>query len=263
MLFYPQLSSGSCCQFPFVRREVRRVIRNRRIDGGELTAVDGAAAEAWWDLEYRGLSFAEWLELEQFFHAVEGRLGSFVFLDPTDNLLVWSDDLSRSAWTRGPWLEFRPGVTDPFGGTQATRVVNQGASTQRVEQALDVPSWYQYCLSVWVRTDRGAGVTLFGRSGDEGVAKTVSGGGEWRRVSLPVKLGGDRHLVCFGLEIESGQSVEVYGWQVEAQAGASRYKKTRSRSGVYREARFAEDCLETVAEGPNCVWCRVRIVALI
>lgn len=263
MLYFPQLMSGASVQFPLVRREVQRVVRNQQMDGREWKVNDPAGAEVSWVLRYRGLTEAECAELESLFRTVEGRRGSFVFLDPADNLLTWSEELSREAWTRDPMLDLSSGIADPFGGTGATRLVNHGTVTQRVEQALPIPSWYQYCLSAWIKSESGGEVTLFGRCGSAGVAKTVRAGVGWRRVSLPVKLGGNEELVCFGMEVGGGGSADVYGLQVEAQAGPSGYRRTRSRSGIYREARFGHDAFEVVAEGPNSHGCTVTVVALI
>ncbi len=261
MLYFPQLASGASGQFPLERHTFRRVIRTQQMDGRQWKAVDESSGRISWLLWYRGLTAAECREVENLFHSVEGRLGSFVFLDPADNLLVWSVDLLREAWTRDPFIQLQVGVADPFGGTGATRLVNSSTVTQKVEQALAVPCWYQYCLSGWIRSDSGGEVTLFGRSGSSGDARTVRGQSGWRRVSLPVKLGGRDELMRFGLETGGNQSVEVYGLQVEAQAAASGYKRTRSRSGVYRTARFGQDVLEVVAEGPDCFGFAVTVVA--
>ncbi len=261
MLYFPQLASGTSGQLPLVRREFRRVIRTEQIDGREWKSLDGWAGEISWLLRYRGLTQNECAELEALFHVVEGRRGEFVFLDPGDNLLVWSEDLSKDVWTRDPFLELTSGIEDPLGGTAAAKLTNRSQAAQKIDQALAVPSWFQHCLSGWVRSDTGAEVTLFGRCGSAGHARTVRAESRWKRASLPVKLGGTEEIVRFGLEVGAGQSIEVFGLQVEAQAGASNYKRTRSRSGIYRDARFDQDTLEIVAEAPHCFGCTVTVVA--
>ena len=261
MRYFPQLAGGASSQFPFVRKTRRRTARCEQMDGREWKIADNGIREVEWVLEWRGLRRSEWLELESLFHEMEGRIGTFVFLDPWDNLLVWSENLATDAWTKDPYLVVIPGVEDPLGSTSATRLRNDGATTQGIEQALEAPSWYQYCLSVWVRGGAGEEVTLYGRTGTAGEARTVKLSGTWRRVSLPVKLNAGEELIKFGLELDAGRLVDVFGMQVEAQAGASQYKSTRQRAGVYREARFGDDVLEVVAEGPDCFGCRVRVVA--
>jgi hypothetical protein len=191
---------------------------------------------------------------------VEGRRGSFVFLDPTDNLVAWSEDLTQEAWTKDPFLEVAMGERDPRGGADAARIRNSGAVVQKIEQVLAVPGWYQYCLSAWLRSEEAAGVTLFGRTGTAGEAKTFQVSDEWRRFMLPVKLNCQEELVRFGLEVEPGQVVEVFGMQVEAQAAPSHYKATRSRCGIHANARLGSDVLEVIAEGPDAFACSVTVV---
>src|SRR5512140_1133718 len=50
-----------------------------------------------WDLDLE-LTGAELAQMEAFFTARSGAYDSFMFLDPLDNLLAWSEDLSQDAW---------------------------------------------------------------------------------------------------------------------------------------------------------------------
>jgi len=261
MPYFPQLSSGARAQFPVVRSVRRRTTKCEQKDGLEWKVADTGVREREWVLEFRGLSKEEWRALEGLFHEVEGRRGTFVFVDPTDNLLVWSEELSQEAWYKDPYLELVEGAPDPKGGTCAARLRNSGEATQRIEQSLEIPSWYQYCFSVWLKGDPWSEVTLFARTGTAGEARTIRVSGSWQRACLPVKLGGAEELVKFGLELDPGRSVDVYGMQVDAQPGPSPYKRTRAQGGVYRGARFGDDFFEVVAEGPGSFGCRVRVVA--
>ena len=65
----------------------------------------------------------------------------------------------------------------------------------------------------------------------------------------------------FGARLEAGATAEFYGFQVEAQSGASGYKKTTSRSGVHASASFAEDTLTRTTNGQDDNACVVRIRA--
>ena len=55
-----------------------------------------------WSLRYAGSEDAELATLQQFFTAAEGTLNAFTFLDPTSNLLAWSDHLDNAVWVPGP-----------------------------------------------------------------------------------------------------------------------------------------------------------------
>jgi len=213
-------------------------------------------------MELSGLSGEEWEAIETLFREAEGRRGKFVFLDPTGNLLAWSENLEREAWTKDPFIELTPEAADPFGTKRATGVRNSGGAPQCLQQTLAVPAWFQYCLSMWVRSWERGEVTVFGRSGTAS-ARTVTAGPTWQRIVFPVKLLCSDELLRFGLELPAGGNVEVFGLQVEAQRGASAYKRTLGRSGVYPEARFSEDVLAVRAEAPGCYCSTIRIVSRI
>ena len=48
--------------------------------------------------------------LAQFHEIVEGTLGDFTFLDPTDNLLCWSEKLDETVWERNLLLTVTTGI---------------------------------------------------------------------------------------------------------------------------------------------------------
>ncbi len=77
-----------------------------------------------WQLQYSGLTDAEWGSIEELFEAAEGRLTTFTFLDPIDNLFVWSENWTNLVWTADPLLQLVSGVQDPLGTTNAMQVTN-------------------------------------------------------------------------------------------------------------------------------------------
>ena len=64
-----------------------------------------------------------------------------------------------------------------------------------------------------------------------------------------------------GFEVPEAGAIEVFGFQVEAQPCASAYKKTGARNGVYSSARFGEDTLRVVTDGPDQHRFQIRITA--
>ena len=50
--------------------------------------------------------------------------------------------------------------------------------------------------------------------------------------------------------------MDLFGAQVEAQIGASLYKKTTSAGGIYPNTRFGDDGLEFSTLGPGPAWLR-------
>ncbi len=235
-------------QFPGRKRMARRTALTESADGRRVKLADPGAARTEWELEYRGLTGAELAAIESLFVATEGRLGAFGFLDPFDNLARWSEDLSWVGWMKDAGVTVAAGRPDPKGGMAATQV----AGTGQVVQTLGVPAWFQYCVSLWVR---GGAVTLVCGTTE----RAFDASEEWRRVELPAKLAGTAEAVEFGFAVDG--TADVFGFQVEAQAGASGYKRTTSRGGVFLSASFLEDVLAVTTDGVNNHGCRVRVGA--
>jgi len=249
MLCFPQLVTGAGGQFPIKRRAVRRTLVNTCLDGTTVKLADGGASSVEWELGVTGLTAEEWGALASLFAAVEGRRGGFTFLDPADNLLVWSEDLSQAAWVKDAGLELTPGIADPLGTTRATRIANMSATTLTLQQTLAAPGGYQYCLSMWARSAAAGDQWLFRSSGAGLVRKEFRTLSAWSRLVYSAKVQDASETVSFGLEVGAGRTVEVFGLQVEAQPAASMYKKTASRGGVYAETFFQDDVLTLTSEG--------------
>jgi len=261
MAYFPQLLSGTGAQYPVLRRVERRTVSISAPDGSIYKMPDHGWQRVYWRLTLRNLTTEERSLLESLFKEVEGRRGSFTFLDPVGNLLAWSEDLERDAWTKDPFVELTTQVEDPMGTRRAARLRNTGPTSQEVRQTLPVAGWFQYCLSVWARAEQGESVELFVRTANAGEARRFKLTANWQRLLMPVKLDSKEELVHFGLVEPPGAVVDVFGFQAEGQWGASKYTKTTNRNGVYTEARFAQDALVVTAEGPDCYSCVVEVVA--
>jgi hypothetical protein len=74
---------------------------------------------------------------------------------------------------------------------------------------------------------------------------------QWTRFTLSANLKAADNGVAFGISLEPGANVEVFGPQVEPQPAAGKYKKVAGRSGVYTSCRFAADLLTLSADAPN------------
>jgi hypothetical protein len=104
MLVYPQLPTGALAQFPAQKRRQMRTLVNTAADGTVIKLADPGAAIVEWQLKYAALSDAELATLLQFFAAAEGTLNNFTFVDPTANLLAWSNEFSNAVWDAAPFL---------------------------------------------------------------------------------------------------------------------------------------------------------------
>src|SRR5262249_33071975 len=212
-------------------------------DGTVWKTADATSGFIEWDLRLVGLTDAERTAMEAFFAQVEGRLKTFTFLDPVDNSLARSDDFAASEWVKDALLQVIAGVSDPLGGSGATRLVNSAQISQRIQQTIAAPGWFTYCASIYLRSDSPLTILL--------QRSSVVTQATWQRVSVADQLINTDETMTFGLEVPAGGILEVFGFQAEAQPAASEYKRTGPFGGVYSRTRFIEDRLEWTAEGPN------------
>jgi len=255
MSVYPQLVSGVISQFPLVKTRVLRTIENTAADGSTVKLADPAGELTGWRLEYTNLSDVEIGALEQFFCDMEGSLNGFTFLDPAANLLAWSEDLTNSVWQADPFLRVAGGAADFFGGNSAWQLTNSGSGTQGITQALNAPTAYTYCFSVYAFSSQATNVQLsLGNN-----LMTTSLSQRWSRLNIVGKADAAADAVVLGVQLPPGASIVVFGPQVEAQMAPSTYKVGTS-GGVYCRARFRDDVLSLTSTDVNRGSVTVNIV---
>ena len=255
MLVYPQLATGALSQFPVQKRRRLRTVVNTSLDGRPIKLADPAAEITEWQLAYAGLTDDEVAALQQFFAATEGTLNGFTFLDPTANLFAWSDKLDNAAWAKQPFLSIAGGIADPAGGTNAWHLTDSGGGAQNISQTLSAPAGYVYCLSAFARSAQPTVATLL--HGSNRADRTL--GTNWSRIVLTASGDASAESIVFGLELPAGGSADVFGLQVEPQAGASIYKATTT-GGVYENTRFRDDALSLTTTGVNRHSATVNII---
>ena len=256
MLYFPQLSTGATGQYPIQRQRVARTVINQSADNYRFKLADAGATLTSWHISFAELTDQELAALEVLFQASEGRLSSFTFLDPTDNLLAWSEGQDQPSWQADPLLTVAGNVADPFGGTAAFRLLNTGAANQMIQQTINAPSSLEYCFSVYARSDQSTSVGLVVGSH----SRAMSIGPQWMRISYAGQTPGGGTTSNFGVMLTPSSTVDVFGMQAEAQGAASLYKKTAEDGGVYPHARFRTDSLTITTVGPNRHSCELDIV---
>jgi hypothetical protein len=261
MVVFPQLSSGSGTQYPTIRRRRFRTAANHLRDGSVVGWADGGFASTAWELALQDLTDEESECLEALFESVEGRLGTFTFVDPTANLLAHSGDLKAACWQRSPLMQVVAGLSDPLGGQRAVRLTNASAVMQSVSQQVEAPAWFTYTFSVYARSAAAVSIALIRSTGSASHSRQYTIGPGWRRCVLSGALNATGAGVRFGIDIPAATGVEIFGVQAEAQPGASAYKRTFERDGVYSAARFDDDVLRLISDGPDQHRYHLRIVA--
>jgi hypothetical protein len=242
MIVFPQLSSGAMAQFPFLRRTGFRTLVNRAADGAEIRASDVDFEERVWMLSANELSDQEWQDIEDLFVQVEGRLQSFLFLEPGANLLSWPETLSDAVWNKGAGFSVLDGQADPLGGLGAVRITSGGAAGS-VTQTLNIPASFRYAGSVWARTAQSGALLQVDDSTSQVVQAAFDTSNQWRRYSVGYNLASAAEFVAFRIVLPASATVDVFGPQLEAQASPSAYKRTLDQAGVYPNARFDQDVL--------------------
>ena len=254
-LVYPQLETGALSQFPVRKTRRTRTVTNRAADGSTIKLTDPAGVTTEWTLSYTDLSDREAATLRAFFEAAEGSLNGFTFLDPSGNLLSWSDQLTNAIWQRDPALTLAGGVADPGGGTRAWSIANRGAAVQAISQTIAAPGDCRYCLTAYLRAAAPASARLL--AGSDSASVNVNS--VWNRSMLTTSPQAGAISMRFGIEAAASATVEIYGIQVEAQPGPSGYKAT-SRGGVYENAHLREDALAITRTGIDRNSCTVKII---
>jgi hypothetical protein len=261
MLYYPQLATGATSQFPMSRRNQRRTVVNTMIDGSDIRAQDSGAAQVTWQLNYSHLTLSELSAIVQFHASVRGQLQTFTFVDPTDNLLNWSEDLAQPVWDADPMLQIVSGIADPFNGTGANQLTNTAQAAQQIVQTAAVAGTYLLCLSAYILSTQPSIVNLVASSGGASCQQAFTATASWSRVALPIELGVTSDGVTVGIQLPAGSQVSVFGLQLEAQPAPGGYKKTLDIAGVYAKSRLASDVLGTTATGFGQYSCQVSITS--
>lgn len=260
MLVFPQLSSGANVQYPLARTEASRTVVNVLQDGSMVKFEDVSGGRTRWELRLDSLDEAERQAVEAVFLATEGELQTFTLLDPTVNLLSWSEDLSKPAWVAEPLLQVVAGSSDPTGGTGAWQLTNAGQASQQVSQTIAGPGQFEYCFSVYVRGTGNAGLAR-STTGAPPDVRTFPLSATWQRISSAGRLGGASNTFQAAIVLEAGATVQVFGPQLEAQPAPGPYRRSQGASGAI-QVRFEGGQLRTIAGGLDRNSSVIRLVSV-
>ena len=256
MIAYPQLATGAASQYPVKKTRTFRTAANIAPDGTYVKFPDSGAELTEWQLQYSELNDEEIETLLGFFVSAEGSLNGFTFLDPVGNLLAWTEDFTAPCWEKSPLLAVAGGVTDYAGGARAWRVTNPAAGAQALQQAIEAPAEFRYCFSAYVRAQQSTPLTLLCGPSRKQITATPT----WSRVVLSTGSGTNGDSIQAGVELPPGGSIELFGPQVEAQAGASGYRRSQGQAGVYPGAHFRDDEFTHTTSDVNRHSCTVNII---
>ena len=244
MNWYPQSGGGSLAQFPVRRVRKWRWIENLSESGARITVPDAGTGEVEWRLSYSDLSDSEVAGLNGLFTASCGTYAPFGFVDPLANLLAWSEDLTRADWQHSSLL-VSGGLSDPLGGHAAWLLTNTTGGELKCSQSLGLPGSYVAAFSLWIRADHPVTPAL----DRDGTRAQAAAGTTWSRVSLGAAGVAGAEVSTFSVVVPAGASVQVFGFQAEAQPFPSQYKPSGAAAGIYPETYFGSDELIVRATG--------------
>jgi hypothetical protein len=249
-LFYPQLASGALAQYPIRKTRLARTIKNVLGDGTMILNADPNGARLIWQLSYLELSTADAQALQTHFNACAGPFHAFTFIDPTDNMLASTSDLTNAAWNTSSLITIEGNITDPEGGSGAFSATNTGQANQEIGQTLSVPAGYQYCFSIFVTSAQASSIELIRRGASVEQTDNLAIGPTWTRIVSSGRLDDSGTNFSIAVSLAAGQQVQLYGFQLEPQIAPSRYRPTGT-GGVYTNAHWATDQLIVSADAPN------------
>jgi hypothetical protein len=257
---FPQINNISVAQYPIRKRVVYRQIINETISGEAISLIDPEYKRVYWDLNYEGLDADEWRRLSEFFAECEGRLHSFLFLDPVGNLLKNSEDLLEDAWSIDPLLEIGLSPEKGAGGVNVFRLTNRAQTSQEAAQVLPVPPHFTFCLSAYGRSAGSGELALRIASARGAKTTTFTLTERWQRLHVNASFATGPTGVRFGIQVPAGGSIEVMGIQVDPQLAPDGYRPT-GLGGVYPESRFTSDEIHGTVIAPGLYACKIGVVS--
>lgn len=260
MLIYPQLSTGATAQYPITKTVSQRAIKSVMEDGTCISCPDRSAWYVTWRIPYEDLSIPEAESLESFFLSTQANLQPFVFLDPTTNLLSWSEDYTQAVWG-GTAFSFQSGIDDPTGAFHGTRARSTTSHDQSLIQTTAIPGCALTCFSVYLRAAEPTSLQLIRTAGALIQTTTIVATTTWQRYSLTGSFPLSSDPSSYGVVVSAGVSIDIFGAQVDAQSTAAEYVQTTQATGVHTNARFEMPQLEMIATGPNRNACVVTVRA--
>jgi hypothetical protein len=201
-------------------------------------------------LNLKNLTDAEVSTLETFFASQNGRFGQFAYIDPTGNLLQYSDDYTQAPWTKA--CTVGASLADPAGGTAATVLSGDGSGNSSLTQVVTIDPTVTgslACFSVYLKAVTAAGA--FNVYLTDGTTTTnqacVLTLGSWTRVSVPWTFGtpGNVTVGVGGSSSWTGTNqIAVFGPMLSMTAGAAPYLRTPGFAALRIYCRFDQDALD-------------------
>jgi hypothetical protein len=202
---------------------------------------------------------AELVALRDFFEDRNGRLEEFIFLDPSGNLVKYSEDFANVDWTKTN-LSLGALTTDPYNGSLAypiTATTSDGFMSAPVLPAGDA-SGFVLTASAWVKP-QSPGQTLeigFTDGGGSVLGSRtwqITTVGRWYRIHYTHTLASAAavRMKLGGFSTWNATTIHVFGVQVVALPAEGGYVKSPACYGYRPKCRFDMDEFKWRKTGPD------------
>jgi hypothetical protein len=200
-----------------------------------------------WELNFQAITDAELAVLRTFFDSMRGRYGEFAYLDPSGNLVPYSEDFSNPSWSGGGGST----TTDPFGG-------NRARSTSGTMSTQVLPSDANGIVlgaSIWAKGS-GSGQTVTVTVAGSSKAVPVPNG-SWIRADHSATVSGSGAV---SVSFACSASMALFGAQCVPMRGPGGYMRTPGNAGLHLKCRFDTDTFSPRYLGPNQISLKLPIM---
>jgi hypothetical protein len=220
-------------------------------------------------LNFAGLIDNEVSVLRGFMANCHGRYATFQYVDPTGNLLQYSEDFTQAPWVKACTV-VSAGLLDPFGGTTGSTLAGDGSGNSSISQVVFIDPGVAgsiSCFSVYLQ-GIGSGMTIpvSATNGVDTVSKLVTiVPGVWKKVFLQLTFGtsGSITVGIGGSYAWTGTSyIGIFGPMFSLTKGDAPYLRTPEFYAVHPICRFDQDALDIQYQGPNQTDVTVKIAEL-
>ncbi len=259
MRFFPTILAGNIIQYPAKRRLTQRTVQNVTPSGTTYRSLDGSAAHWQWDLGFQDITALQRQQLDSLFDECRGRLHSFLFLDPFQNLVRHSAAFHEAVWERDASVVVTANQHDPFGGNRAYRLSNPSGTSGTLKQRLDIPAWATYTASCWLRASAPVTAELLVHPADTTVGHGITLSSVWQRHHITTTHASALEELHAGLKLPANTEIFAFGFQLEQYSAVSEYKNTNAESGIHANCRFVHDEIRWLTSGVDHHSARIRI----
>jgi len=199
---------------------------------------------------YSNITDAEINTLYSFFQSVKGSYGSFAFLDPSGNLLQYSELFSNAYWTKTSSIT--PGQPDPLGYGNRASTATAGYIEAVVGPSAGGMSGFVLCASIYVKPAANNTTVTLGfidnTTSIQYTKATVLNAGGYSRLFYTLLVPTNNQFLFY---CNFGGTCNIFGAQVGPQKGEGAYVLTPGNYGYHANCRFDVDEFVTTSIGPN------------